>query len=106
MVLRHAGLDVRGRLYDTMIIHYLLDPESRHGMDYLATTFLNYTPIPIEELIGKGARPNHDGPRSNRKGLRICGGRCGRNPAAETPPVAYAREGRPRTLYTARLKSR
>lgn len=56
MVLRHAGLDVRGRLYDTMIIHYLLDPESRHGMDHLATTFLNYTPIPIEELIGKGAR--------------------------------------------------
>lgn len=56
MVLRHAGLDVRGRLYDTMIIHYLLDPESRHGMDHLAITFLNYTPIPIEELIGKGAR--------------------------------------------------
>ena len=56
MVLRHAGLDVRGRLYDTMIIHYLLDPESRHGMDHLAATFLNYTPIPIEELIGKGAR--------------------------------------------------
>lgn len=56
MVLRHAGLDVRGRLYDTMIIHYLLDPESRHGMDHLAATFLNYTPIPIEELIGKGTR--------------------------------------------------
>lgn len=56
MVLRHAGLDVRGRLYDTMIIHYLLDPESRHGMDHLAATFFNYTPIPIEELIGKGAR--------------------------------------------------
>lgn len=56
MVLRHAGLDVRGRLYDTMIIHYLLDPESRHGMDHLAATFLNYTPIPIEELIGKGSR--------------------------------------------------
>ena len=56
MVLHHAGLDVRGRLYDTMIIHYLLDPESRHGMDHLAATFLNYTPIPIEELIGKGAR--------------------------------------------------
>ena len=43
-------------LYDTMIIHYLLDPESRHGMDHLARTLLNYSPVPIEELIGKGVR--------------------------------------------------
>ena len=56
MVLRHAGLDVKGMLYDTMIIHYLLDPEARHGMDYLSRTYLDYSPVPIEELIGKGAR--------------------------------------------------
>ena len=56
MVLKAAGVDVRGMLYDTMIIHYLLDPESRHGMDYLARTYLHYSPVPIESLIGKGAR--------------------------------------------------
>ena len=56
MVMRRAGVEVRGRLYDTMIIHYLLDPESRHGMDFLARTYLNYNPVPIETLIGKGTR--------------------------------------------------
>lgn len=56
MVLRSAGAEVRGMLYDTMILHYLLDPESRHGMDHLARTLLNYSPVPIEELIGKGVR--------------------------------------------------
>ena len=57
LVLLHAdGIEVRGELYDTMIIHYLLDPESRHGMDFLAKSFLNYEPIPIETLIGKGAK--------------------------------------------------
>ena len=55
-LLRSAGIDVRGTLYDTMIVHYLLDPESRHGMDHLARICLNYSPVPIEELIGKGAR--------------------------------------------------
>lgn len=56
MVMRQAGVEVRGRLYDTMIIHYLLNPEARHGMDYLARTYLNYSPVSIESLIGKGAR--------------------------------------------------
>lgn len=55
-VLREAGLTVAGPLADTMIIHYLLDPEVRHGMDYLARTILNYTPISIEELIGRGSK--------------------------------------------------
>ena len=56
MMLRSAGVEVKGRLYDTMIIHYLLDPERPHNMDYLARTYLNYEPIPIEALIGKGAK--------------------------------------------------
>lgn len=57
LVLMHAaGIEVRGTLYDTMIIHYLLDPEARHGMDFLAKSFLNYEPVPIEALIGKGAK--------------------------------------------------
>lgn len=57
LVLMHAaGIEVRGMLYDTMIIHYLLDPEARHGMDFLSKSFLNYEPVPIEALIGKGAK--------------------------------------------------
>lgn len=56
LVLQNAGVEVRGFLYDTMIIHYLLNPESRHGMDYLSREYLNYSPVPIETLIGKGAR--------------------------------------------------
>ncbi len=54
--MRSAGIEVRGRRYDTMVLHYLLDPESRHGMNHLAHTYLNYDPIQITSLIGSGAR--------------------------------------------------
>lgn len=56
MVLNAYGVEVNGFLYDTMIIHYLLESESRHGIDYLARKYLNYAPIPIEALIGKGTK--------------------------------------------------
>ena len=56
MVLRRIGVAVRGLKYDTMILHYLLDPESRHNMNALAERYLDYRPIEIETLIGKGAR--------------------------------------------------
>ena len=56
MVLRRLGITIRGRMYDTMILHYLLDPESRHNMNALAEKYLNYKPIEIESLIGKGAK--------------------------------------------------
>ena len=56
MVLRRLGLDIRGRKYDTMILHYLLDPESRHNMNALSEKYLNYKPIEIETLIGKGSK--------------------------------------------------
>ncbi len=56
MVLRHLGITLRGRLYDTMILHYLLDPESRHNMNALAERYLNYRPIEIETLIGRGQK--------------------------------------------------
>ena len=56
MVLRQLGITIRGRFYDTMILHYLLDPESRHNMNVLAERYLNYRPIEIETLIGKGSK--------------------------------------------------
>ncbi len=43
-------------LWDTMLAHYLLDPEARHGLDHLSETLLRYRPIPIEQLIGKGRK--------------------------------------------------
>ncbi len=52
MVLQQCGISVSGPIFDTMIAHYLLDPESRHGMDLLSERYLNYTPIGITELIG------------------------------------------------------
>lgn len=52
LVLRKYSVRVAGPLFDTMIAHYLLNPELRHGMDYLADTYLKYKTIPIEKLIG------------------------------------------------------
>lgn len=56
MVLAKLGIAVRGKKLDTMLMHYLLDSESRHNMDFLAERYLNYSPIAIETLIGKGAK--------------------------------------------------
>lgn len=52
MVLQNYGVTLRGELFDTMVAHYLLQPELRHGMDYLAEVYLHYQTIHIEELIG------------------------------------------------------
>lgn len=52
LVLRKYGICVKGPLFDTMIAHYLINPELRHGMDYLAETYLQYKPVSIESLIG------------------------------------------------------
>ncbi|MDO4754776.1 MAG: DNA polymerase I [Parabacteroides sp.] len=52
LVIKKYGIHVAGQLFDTMIAHYLLNPELRHGMDYLAETYLKYKTVPIESLIG------------------------------------------------------
>lgn len=52
MVLQNYGIDLKGEIFDTMIAHYLLQPELHHGMDYLAEVYLHYKTIHIEELIG------------------------------------------------------
>lgn len=53
LVLKKYNFTVVGPLFDTMLAHYLLEPEMRHGMDTLAEVYLNYTPVSIEQLIGK-----------------------------------------------------
>jgi len=53
MVLKNYGIVLKGRMFDTMLAHYIIEPEQRHGMDYLANVYLNYDPVSIETLIGK-----------------------------------------------------
>jgi DNA polymerase-1 len=52
-ILKWYDVEVKGKLFDTMLAHYLIEPDMRHNMDYLAETYLNYKTIHIEELIGK-----------------------------------------------------
>lgn len=52
-VLSNYGIAIKGKIFDTMIAHYLINPDMRHGMDVLSETYLKYSPMPIEALIGK-----------------------------------------------------
>ncbi|WP_166920745.1 DNA polymerase I [Flavobacterium poyangense] len=52
-ILSNYGVTVKGKLFDTMIAHYLINPDMRHNMDILAETYLKYSPKPIDDLIGK-----------------------------------------------------
>ena len=54
LVLSHYGVEVSGPLFDTMLAHYVVQPEQRHNMDLLAEKYLHYRTIPIEALIGSG----------------------------------------------------
>ncbi|MBK0381390.1 DNA polymerase I [Pedobacter sp. SD-b] len=53
LILKWYGIEVAGELFDTMLAHYILDPDTRHGMDVLSENYLGYTPVSITELIGK-----------------------------------------------------
>ncbi|MGO4876157.1 DNA polymerase I [Pedobacter psychrotolerans] len=52
LVLKWYGIEVQGKIFDTMLAHYLIDPDTRHGMDILAENYLGYSPISITKLIG------------------------------------------------------
>lgn len=53
LILKWQGIEVAGKLFDTMLAHYVIEPEGRRGMDLLSAQYLQYEPISIEELIGK-----------------------------------------------------
>ena len=57
-ILTNHGIKVNSYCFDTMIAHYLIDPEQRHNLDHLSRTILKYNPIEIETLIGSKTRPN------------------------------------------------
>ncbi len=57
LVLKNYDIEVKGKIFDTMLAHYLLEPDMRHNMDVLAENYLNYSPVSIKTLIGgKGAK--------------------------------------------------
>ena len=80
-ILRQYHIEVSGNLFDTMIAHYLLNPDGRHGMDYLAEMYLDYKPVSIETLIGKKGK--------NQGTLRDVDLRTQTNYAAEDADVTY-----------------
>lgn len=56
LMLKQYGFEVKGRLFDTMLAHYLIQPETKHNLDYLCEIYLNYEKIPTEAIIGSKGR--------------------------------------------------
>ena len=52
-ILKRYGIEVKGKTFDTMIAHFLIQPETRHNMDVMSEQYLKYSPVSIETLIGK-----------------------------------------------------
>lgn len=53
LVMKNYGIELKGKIFDTMLAHYVIEPEGKRSMDLLSTQYLGYEPVPIEELIGK-----------------------------------------------------
>ncbi len=53
LILKWYGIELKGNIYDTMLVHYVVEPEGKRSMDLLSTQYLHYEPVHIEELIGK-----------------------------------------------------
>src|SRR5690606_39509164 len=70
LVLKKYDICVHGTLYDTMLAHYLLEPDSRHNMDVMAENYLNYSPVTIATLIGKRSE-EHTSELQSRENL-VC----------------------------------
>lgn len=80
-ILSHYGVEIKGNLFDTMIAHYLINPDMRHNMDVLSETYLKYSPKSIETLIGKKGK--------NQKSMRDVSLEEIKEYAAEDADVTY-----------------
>ncbi|HOD11154.1 MAG TPA: 5'-3' exonuclease H3TH domain-containing protein, partial [Flavobacterium sp.] len=80
-ILSHYGVQIKGKLFDTMIAHYLINPDMRHNMDVLSETYLKYSPKSIEDLIGKKGK--------NQKSMRDVALEEIKEYAAEDADVTY-----------------
>jgi len=80
-ILSNYGVQIKGKLFDTMIAHYLINPDMRHNMDVLSETYLKYSPKSIEDLIGKKGK--------NQKSMRDVSLEEIKEYAAEDADVTY-----------------
>ncbi len=80
-ILSNYGVQIKGKLFDTMIAHYLINPDMRHNMDVLSETYLKYSPKSIEDLIGKKGK--------NQKSMRDVALEDIKEYAAEDADVTY-----------------
>ena len=80
-ILSHYGVEIKGKLFDTMIAHYLINPDMRHNMNILSETYLKYSPKSIEDLIGKRGK--------NQKSMREVSIEEIKEYAAEDADVTY-----------------
>lgn len=80
-ILANYGVQIKGKLFDTMIAHYLLNPDMRHNMDVLSETYLGYSPQSIEQLIGKKGK--------NQKNMRDVAVELVKEYAAEDADITY-----------------
>lgn len=80
-ILSHYGVQIKGKLFDTMIAHYLINPDMRHNMDVLSETYLKYSPKSIEDLIGKKGK--------NQKSMRDISLEDIKEYAAEDADITY-----------------
>jgi DNA polymerase I len=80
-ILSHYGVNINGKLFDTMIAHYLINPDMRHNMDVLSETYLKYSPKSIEDLIGKKGK--------NQKSMRDVALEDIKEYAAEDADITY-----------------
>ena len=69
-ILLKYGIAVNNKIFDTMLAHYIISPDSKHGMDYLSELYLNYTPVSIETLIGKKGK--NQGTMADLTPAQIC----------------------------------
>ena len=69
-MLKKYGIDPKNKAFDTMVAHYLINPDGKHGMDFLAEIYLNYSPISIETLIGKKGK--NQGNMSDLTAEQVC----------------------------------
>ena len=97
MVLRRLGLDIRGRKYDTMILHYLLDPESRHNMNALSEKIPQLQAHRDRNADRQGFQAADDGSGERRARQGVRRRRCRRHPATQTRALPSGREDRAAT---------
>ena len=107
LVLRRAGITLRGLDFDTMLASYVLDPGRRsHGLDMLALEFLERRTTSYDELVGKGARREDLRSGADRRGARLLLRGCGRHPPAPAAVRAGARSARPHARCCATWRCR